>query len=131
MLVCQIEEARCEVEIQYTRAVRPEGNPRARQLVEEVFEPTDGLWRGLGSIPRSGLGLRGKYRTHAAEDHYDLNVPPAGEIPGCRCGEILRGVCTPPECALFRKSCTPTHPYGPCMVSSEGTCAAYFKYHQE
>ena len=129
MLVCQIEEARCEVEIQYTRAVRPEGNPRARQLVEEVFEPTDGLWRGLGLIPQSGLRLREKYRKHAAESHYDLEVPPADEMPGCRCGEILRGVCTPPQCSLFRKSCSPANPYGPCMVSSEGTCAAYFKYH--
>ena len=131
ILVSQIEEARCEVEIQYTRAVRPEGNPRAREMMEEVFKPADGLWRGLGPIPQSGLTLREKYRAHAAESHYDLTVPPAGEMPGCRCGEVLRGVCTPPECDLFRERCTPTEPYGPCMVSSEGTCAAYFKYHVE
>ena len=128
MLVSQIEEGRCEVEIQYSRAVQSEGNPRARQLMEEVFEPADALWRGLGTIPQSGLKLRADYSAHAAETHFDLTVPPAGEIPGCRCGEVLRGVCTPLDCDLFRTRCTPTNPYGPCMVSSEGTCAAYFKY---
>jgi hydrogenase expression/formation protein HypD len=131
MLVSQIEEGRCEVEIQYTRAVRAEGNPRARQLINEVFEPADAQWRGLGPIPRSGLKLREKYSTHAAEDHFDLTVPPADEMEGCRCGEVLRGVSTPPDCALFRTRCSPTSPYGPCMVSSEGTCAAYFKYHKD
>ena len=131
MLTCQLEEGRREVEIQYSRAVHPKGNPKARQLMEEVFEPTDALWRGLGSIPQSGLKLRSDYRVHAAESHFDLTVPVAGEMPGCRCGEVLRGVCTPLECALFRKNCTPTSPYGPCMVSSEGTCAAYFKYKRD
>lgn len=130
MLVCQMEEARCEVEIQYARAVRPEGNPKARQLIEKVFQPTDATWRGLGSIPGSGLKLRDEYHIHAAENYYDLTVPPVQEIPGCRCGEVLRGVCTPPQCALFRERCTPTNPYGPCMVSSEGTCGAYYRYHQ-
>ncbi len=128
MLVSQIEEGRCEVEIQYTRAVRPEGNPRARQLMEAVFEPADALWRGLGAISRSGLTLRAAYGAHAAETYFDLPVLPSREMPGCRCGEVLRGVCTPPECDLFRTRCKPTDPYGPCMVSSEGTCAAYFKY---
>jgi hydrogenase expression/formation protein HypD len=130
MLVSQREEARCEVEIQYTRGVSPEGNPKARQIIEEVFEPADATWRGLGSIPGSGLKLRDRYLAHAAESHYDLRVPPGQEMPGCRCGEVLRGVCIPPECALFRKSCNPANPYGPCMVSSEGTCAAYYRYHQ-
>ena len=128
MLVSQIEEGRCEVEVQYTRAVHSDGNPRARQLMEEVFEPADALWRGLGSIPQSGLKIRADHSHHAAENYFDLAVPPAGEMPGCRCGEVLRGVCTPLECDLFRTRCTPTDPYGPCMVSSEGTCAAYFKY---
>jgi len=131
MLVSQMEEARCEVEIQYTRGVRPEGNPKARQIIEEVFEPANATWRGLGSIPGSGLKLRDKYLAHAAESHYDLEVPPGQEMPGCRCGEVLRGVCTPPECALFRERCNPANPYGPCMVSSEGTCAAYYKYCRE
>jgi hydrogenase expression/formation protein HypD len=131
MLVCQIEEGRCEVEIQYSRAVDAKGNPRARQLMEEVFEPADTLWRGLGHISQSGLKLRKKYMAHAAESHFALTVPSARELPGCRCGEVLRGVCTPLECGLFRKNCTPINPYGPCMVSSEGTCAAYYKYHQD
>jgi len=128
MLVSQIEEGRCEVEIQYTRAVHSEGNPRAQRFIEEVFEPADALWRGLGPIPQSGLTLRADCRDHAVETHFDLSVPPAGEMLGCRCGEVLRGVCTPLECDLFRRRCTPTDPCGPCMVSSEGTCAAYFKY---
>jgi len=131
MLVNQMEEARCEVEIQYTRGVRPEGNPKARQIIEEVFEPAIATWRGLGSIPGSGLKLKDKYFAHAAESHYDLRVTPGKEMPGCRCGEVLRGVCTPLECALFRDLCNPENPYGPCMVSSEGTCAAYYRYHQD
>jgi len=129
MLVCQMEEGRREVEIQYTRGVHPQGNPRARALMDEVFEPADAAWRGLGKIPDSGLNLRPSYSAHRAENHFALVVPPAREIPGCRCGEVLRGACTPLDCPLFRQRCTPTHPYGPCMVSTEGTCAAYFKYH--
>jgi hydrogenase expression/formation protein HypD len=129
MLVCQLEEGRREVEIQYTRGVHREGNPRARALMDEVFEPADSAWRGLGKIPGSGLKLRPAYSAHGAENHFVLAVPPAREMPGCRCGEVLRGVCTPLDCPLFRQRCTPTHPYGPCMVSTEGTCAAYFKYH--
>lgn len=129
LLVCQYEEGRREVEIQYTRGANPQGNPRARQLMEEVFEPSDGIWRGLGLIPGSGLTLRPKYRVHAAEEHFRLTVPSVRDVPGCRCGEVLRGVCTPLECPLFRGRCTPTTPYGACMVSSEGTCAAYYKYH--
>lgn len=129
MLVCQLEEGRREVEIQYTRGVHPQGNPRARALMDEVFEPADSAWRGLGRIPGSGLRLRPAYGAHGAENHFTLAVPPGREMPGCRCGEVLRGVCTPLDCPLFRQRCTPTHPYGPCMVSTEGTCAAYFKYH--
>jgi hydrogenase expression/formation protein HypD len=129
MLLDQLEEGRSVVEIQYRRAVQQEGNLRAQQLMGEVFEPTDGLWRGLGTIARSGLRLRAEYAAHAAETHFDLAVPPVQQVEGCRCGEVLRGVCTPLECALFRRRCTPTEPYGPCMVSSEGTCAAYYRYH--
>lgn len=129
MLVNQLEEGRCEVEVQYTRAVHPQGNPRAREVMDEVFTPTEALWRGLGPIAQSGLKLRPEYADHAAENHFDLPRPVSRQITGCRCGDVLRGMCTPPECALFRRRCTPTYPYGPCMVSSEGTCAAYFKYH--
>jgi hydrogenase expression/formation protein HypD len=130
MLVSQREEGRSEVEIQYTRAVKPEGNPKARHLIQEVFQPATAVWRGLGSIPASGLKLKDAYFAHAAEKHYDLTVSPAQVLTGCRCGDVLRGVRTPLQCALFRERCTPTNPYGPCMVSSEGTCAAYYKYHQ-
>ena len=129
MLICQLEDGRREVEIQYTRAVHPQGNPRARALMDEVFEPADSAWRGLGKIPGSGLKLRPAYAAHGAENHFALTVPPGREMPGCRCGEVLRGACTPLDCPLFRQRCTPTQPYGPCMVSTEGTCAAYFKYH--
>jgi hydrogenase expression/formation protein HypD len=129
MLICQLEDGRREVEIQYTRGVHPQGNPRARALMDEVFEPADSVWRGLGKIPGSGLKVRPAYGAHGVENHFALAVPPAREMPGCRCGEVLRGVCTPLDCPLFRQRCTPTHPYGPCMVSTEGTCAAYFKYH--
>jgi hydrogenase expression/formation protein HypD len=129
MLVCQLEDGRREVEVQYTRGVRPEGNLRARFLVDEVFEPADAAWRGLGKISGSGLKLRPAYSVHAAESHFALAIPPSREMPGCRCGEVLRGACTPLDCPLFRQRCTPTNPYGPCMVSTEGTCAAYFKYH--
>jgi len=129
MLICQLEDGRREVEIQYTRAVHPQGNPRARALMDEVFEPADSAWRGLGKIPGSGLKLRPAYAAHGVETHFALAVPPGREMPGCRCGEVLRGACTPLDCPLFRQRCTPTQPYGPCMVSTEGTCAAYFKYH--
>ncbi len=129
MLVEQIEEGRADVEIQYTRAVRPEGNPGALKIMEEIFEPCDSVWRGLGVIPKSGLAIREKYRSFDARGRFDLEVPRANEPPGCLCAEVLRGAAKPVECKLFRKACTPRSPVGPCMVSSEGTCAAYFKYH--
>lgn len=131
MLVEQIEGDEARVEIQYTRGVSPEGNPTARKIMEEVFEPCDTPWRGLGAIPMSGLAIREKYAAHDAAKRFDLDVPAAKDPPGCRCAEVLRGTVRPYECRLFRKACTPRTPVGPCMVSSEGTCAAYFKYHSE
>ncbi len=129
MLVEQIESGRAEVEIQYARAVSPEGNPGARAIMEEVFEPCDAPWRGLGKIPGSGLAIRKSFVAHDAENRFDLEVPAAHEPPGCLCAQVLQGAATPPECKFFRNACTPGTPIGPCMVSSEGTCAAYFKYH--
>ena len=129
ILVEQVEAGRAEVRIQYTRGASPEGNPAALQIMEEVFESCDSPWRGLGMIPKSGLAIREKYSAHDAATKFDVTVPPAKEPPGCLCDEILRGAARPPECKLFRKACTPREPIGPCMVSSEGTCAAYFKYH--
>jgi hydrogenase expression/formation protein HypD len=131
LLVEQVENGRAEVQIQYTRGVHPEGNPAALRVMDEVFVPCDSPWRGLGSIPGSGLSIREKYSRHDAAKKFDIEVPAAKEPPGCRCAEILRGAAKPPDCKLFRKSCTPRTPVGPCMVSSEGTCAAYFKYHDD
>ena len=130
MLVDQVEKGQAEAQIQYSRVVSPEGNPGALKIMNTVFEPCDSSWRGLGMIPKSGLRIRQEYLTHDAGQRYDLHVPPAKEPPGCRCAEVLRGAIKPFECRLFRKGCSPRNPIGACMVSSEGTCAAYYKYHE-
>lgn len=128
MLVQQILESRAEVEIQYRRIVRNEGNVVAQQAVNDVFEPDGVSWRGLGEIPESGLRLREAYSRFDADKAFDLDISYSREPSGCCCGEMLRGVKAPDECRLFAGSCTPDHPVGPCMVSSEGTCAAYYQY---
>jgi len=128
MLLRQIGEGRSEVEIQYSRGVRPEGNPLARELMYRVFEERDADWRGLGCIPGSGLKLRPQYRAFDAEEAFAVKPPPTKEHRGCLCGDVLRGVITPPQCPLFAKACTPEKPIGPCMVSSEGTCAGWYQY---
>jgi hydrogenase expression/formation protein HypD len=128
MLVEQIEERRAEVEIQYKRGVTAKGNLGALRIMDDVFEPCDSPWRGLGMIPGSGLTIRQRYAAHDARARFDLEVPPAKEPSGCLCADILRGAARPVDCKLFRKVCSPRNPIGPCMVSSEGTCAAYFKY---
>jgi hydrogenase expression/formation protein HypD len=128
MLLRQIAEGRAEVEIQYRRGVRPEGNPLARELVSRVFETSDADWRGLGCIPGSGLKLRPQYARFDAEEAFVINPPPTKEHKGCLCGDVLRGVKMPPECPLFARACTPERPVGPCMVSSEGTCAGWYQY---
>jgi len=129
MLVDQMEKGQAKVEIQYKRGVTFEGNRNAVAFMEKVFEPCDAPWRGLGIIPNSGLKLREAYKDYAVENYFDLTIPEAKEHPGCMCGDVLRGAKTPIECPLFGKACNPTNPIGPCMVSSEGTCAAYYKYH--
>lgn len=128
MLVKQIEKNEPKIEIQYTRVVRPEGNPEALRVMEEVFEPCDSDWRGIGVIPNTGLRLRKKYEHFDAEKVFDLELKPPIEPRGCSCGEVLRGVKFPYECKLFAKVCNPENPVGPCMVSSEGACAAYYRY---
>ena len=130
MLVDQVEKGQAEVQIQYSRVVSPEGNPGALKIMNEVFEPCDSPWRGLGTIQGSGLGIKEEFSPYDARKQYDLDVPPAREPPGCRCAEVLRGAIKPFECRLFRNSCSPGHPIGACMVSGEGTCAAYYKYHE-
>ncbi|MBI2863600.1 MAG: hydrogenase formation protein HypD [Chloroflexi bacterium] len=128
MLVDQIGSSRAEVEIQYRRLVRPEGNPRAREVVADVFAPADAAWRGMGNIPQSGLELRAVYQQFNAEEAFDLDVSYSRDPAGCICGDMLRGIRQPYECNLFAKTCTPDNPVGPCMVSSEGTCAAFYQY---
>jgi hydrogenase expression/formation protein HypD len=112
----------------YKRVVRSEGNPAARALIDEVFEPDDATWRGLGVIPGSGLRLKGRYSRFDAQVHLPVDVPAAEDDPRCLCAAILTGSKTPEKCGLFGIECTPDDPVGPCMVSSEGTCAAYYKY---
>jgi len=112
----------------YHRAVRESGNPEAQSSIQQVFASQDSVWRGLGMIPQSGLALRPEYRNFDAEQRFHLDVEPTVEPRGCRCGDVLRGIITPPECPHFGTSCTPNQPLGACMVSSEGSCAAYYKY---
>jgi hydrogenase expression/formation protein HypD len=112
---------------EYSRAVRPEGNRKALAVMERVFEPADAEWRGLGTIPGSGLRLREELRDHDA-GAWGLEVPEAAEETACRCGDVLCGRIKPPKCPLFARSCHPENPFGPCMVSTEGTCASYYLY---
>lgn len=128
MLVDQIGENRADVETQYRRLVTSEGNRIAQTAIVEVFQPSASVWRGIGEIPDSGLVLSPKYATFDAERVFDIDVSYSQEPAGCSCGEILRGVKAPYECKLFARVCTTDNPVGPCMVSSEGTCAAYYQY---
>jgi len=127
MLDKQIEDDRAEVEIQYERAVKPEGNKIALDKINEVFKVVDSDWRGIGNIPLSGLEIQDKFEQFNARK-FKVKIEETKEPKGCRCGEVLRGVIIPPECPLFREACTPENPQGACMVSTEGTCAAYYKY---
>jgi len=131
LLVEMLEADRPALENAYPRAVTLEGNPRAQQILDEIFEPVDACWRGIGVIPLSGLKIREKYGAHDAQKLFDILVPDAKTPKGCACGEILIGTKTPPDCALYKKVCTPMDPVGPCMVSTEGICAAYYKYHSD
>jgi len=128
-LAQQAAEGAPAVENRYRRAVRPEGNPRARAAVEEVFEPADCQWRGLGPIPASGLDIRERWRQYRIEP--PAPDAPAAEHAACRCADVLRGLIRPPECPLFGAACTPDSPVGPCMVSGEGACAAFYAYHTD
>ncbi len=130
MLVRQLHEGRAEIEIAYARGVMEEGNPAARAIIDEVFEICDADWRGLGVIPSSGYRLRPAYAHFDAVARFQPEVEPTLDHAGCRCGDILRGSITPHDCPLFDKVCTPENPVGPCMVSNEGTCAAYYRYYR-
>lgn len=128
MLTLQIESVTPKVEIQYQRVVHTGGNKIAQQMLNDVFELRDDRWRGLGVIPKSGLGIREELSSFDAEKQFNVEVHESTEPKGCICGQILRGLKTPVDCGLFGKKCTPTDPVGACMVSGEGTCATYFKY---
>lgn len=130
MLVQQIENKTPKVEIQYTRVVKPEGNLKAQQMMEEVFEFRDDWWRGLGVLKNSGLKIREQYARHDAEQMIEVEVEETIEPKGCICGEILKGIKKPKDCKLFGTVCTPTDPVGACMVSNEGSCAAYYMYNR-
>ncbi|MCP4157493.1 MAG: hydrogenase formation protein HypD, partial [bacterium] len=97
-------------------------------IIEEVFEPADANWRGIGVLPGSGMKLKEEFAAFDAEKKFPVTPPPPVEPKGCRCGEVLRGLISPLECPLFGKKCTPRNPVGACMVSTEGSCAAYYKY---
>jgi hydrogenase expression/formation protein HypD len=112
----------------YLGPVAPQGNVKARKIMYEVFEPCDSVWRGLGMIPHSGLKLAPAYARFDAAERFRVSVRPPVEPPGCRCGEVLRGVIAPSQCGLFGRLCTPENPKGACMVSSEGSCAARYSY---
>jgi len=130
-LVDQVAGGVARVDNCYPAAVRPGGNPKARQLLDEVFEPCDADWRGLGVIPRSGLRLREAFAHLDAARRFEVELPEPVEPRGCRCGEVLRGAVAPDECPLFAGACTPEQPIGACMVSSEGSCAAAFAHASE
>jgi len=128
----QIEGGKAEVANAYSRVVRASGNPIALALMDEMLDTKDTHWRGLGLIPRSGLRLKKKYASYDAEIKFNLKIKGgSGDLPGCRCGEVLRGLISPPQCPLFAGKCRPDFPYGPCMVSFEGACLIYYKYHSD
>lgn len=127
-LVRQIRAGRTALENVYGAVVGPRGNSVALALLRRVFEPAATAWRALGEIGASGLELRPEFSRFDAMRRFDVRLGADADPPGCRCGEVIAGRCEPMECALFGRTCTPMRPVGPCMVSSEGTCAAWFKY---
>jgi hydrogenase expression/formation protein HypD len=129
MLAKQIEDDAPKLENAYKRAVNFDGNQKALSTMDGVFETADATWRGLGVIPLSGLKIREEYAAFDAQKVFNIKLAESKEPKGCACGEILLGLKIPPQCPLYKKTCTPVHSVGPCMVSSEGTCAAYFRYH--
>lgn len=129
MLVRQVNDGRCEIENEFTRAVTPEGNRKAQARVAEVFELRDSYeWRGLGSLPKSALKIRAEFAAWDAEAKFGLGYLPVADHKACECGTILRGEKRPADCKLFGTVCTPETPMGSCMVSSEGACAAHYNY---
>jgi len=127
-LVEMIQKGEAELVNDYPEAVSPAGNATALALLARVFEGADVPWRALGTIKDSGLAIRAEFAAFDARRRFELHAPVEREIPGCQCGRVIKGAVTPLSCKVFGKACTPINPIGPCMVSSEGTCQAYFKY---
>ena len=127
-IVEQVTQGVAEVVNHYARVVTAQGNLQAQALMTKYLQPVDAGWRGIGVLPMSGLGLKPDYAAYDAERKHGVTVALGSENPACACGEVLKGKQRPPECRLFGTGCTPEHPVGPCMVSSEGACSAYFKY---
>ena len=127
-LIQQINLQKPKIENEYSRVVTEKGNLEAQKTISKVLKVEDALWRGLGWIPMSGLGIRKEFDDFDAIKKYGLEITDTEKQTGCRCGDVLKGNIIPPECPLFGKVCKPNNPIGPCMVSSEGSCAAYYKY---
>ncbi len=127
--ICRmLDEGKAEVTSIYTAVVTEKGNQKAQAILKEVFDEADGYWRGLGKINKSTLKLKKQYERFDALKRFDIEEQPHEDKTGCRCGEVLCGLIEPPKCGLFESRCTPEDPVGPCMVSGEGTCAAWYKY---
>jgi hydrogenase expression/formation protein HypD len=127
-ILAQIAEGRAAVENLYERVVRDDGNPLARAVMDRFLRPAGAHWRGIGLLPDSGLVLRDEFARYDAEKRFDVVVGPGKEHPACLCGDVIKGKTIPTDCPLFATRCTPLDPVGPCMVSAEGSCAAYYKY---
>jgi hydrogenase expression/formation protein HypD len=130
LLVEQVRDGVIALENLYPQAVSRQGNLTAQGVIDQVFEPAENTWRGVGTLPESGLALKASYRRFDARWKLGLATPDSKEHPGCRCGDVITARCEPPDCKLFGRVCTPVNPLGPCMVSSEGTCQAWFKYNR-
>ena len=129
MIMRQLHEGRADIENAYARGVMPEGNPVALAAIDEVFDTCTATWRGLGPIEGSGYRIRDEFAQFDALVRFAPAIEETVEPKGCRCGDVLRGIMAPNECPLFRRVCTPENPVGPCMVSGEGSCAAYYRYY--
>mgnify|MGYP002623649660 FL=1 len=127
-LLRQVDEIRAEVANEYKSVVKLEGNLAAQKILSQVYEEVDAEWRGLGVIKNSGLKMRAEFEEFDAEKVLPVEIKKAARRTACRCGEVLRGIVTPVECPLFGKICEPLHAVGPCMISVEGVCAAWYKY---
>jgi hydrogenase expression/formation protein HypD len=128
LVLRQLASGTNRVENAYPRAVREDGNARAREVIDKLLHPVDAMWRGLGMLPDSGMGLKEEYRRFDAAPSFGISKIEDYEPPGCLCGKVIQGKVIPTDCSLYAGQCTPDHPVGPCMVSSEGTCAAYLRY---